>query len=56
MKKPKATKCRDYNAISLIAHAARTLRTRTKSKMEDVIEEDGLHLEEDKELRLQVGC
>jgi len=24
--------------------------------MEDVIEEDGLHLEEDKELRLQVGC
>jgi hypothetical protein len=56
MKKLTATKCRDYRAISLIAHAARTLRTRTKRKMEDVIEEDGLHLEEDKELRLQLGC
>lgn len=56
MKKPTATKCRDHRAISLIAHAARTLRTGTKRKMEDVIGEDGLDLEEDKELGIQVGC
>jgi hypothetical protein len=56
MKKPTATKCRDHRAISLIAHAATILRTGTKSKKEDVIGEDGLDLEEDKELRIKVGC
>jgi len=40
MKKPTATKCRDHPAISLIVHAARTLRTGTKRKMKDVIGKD----------------
>jgi hypothetical protein len=56
MKEPAATKCRDHRAISLIAHAARILRTGTKRKMEDIIAEDGLDLEEDKELGIKVGC
>jgi len=56
MKKPTATKCRDHPAISLIAHAARTLRTGTKRRIRDVIGKDCLDLEEDKELGLPVGC
>jgi hypothetical protein len=56
MKEPTATKCRDYRVISLIAHAARILRTRTKRKTEDVIGEDGLDLEGDNGLGIKVGC
>jgi hypothetical protein len=56
MKEPTATKCRDHRAIRLIAYAARILRTGTKRKMEDVIAEDGLDSEEDKELGIKVGC
>jgi hypothetical protein len=53
MKEPTATKCRDHRAISLIAHAARILRTGTTRKMEDIIAEDGLDLAEDKELGIK---
>jgi hypothetical protein len=43
-KKQKDTKCSDYRTISLIAHTAkivaRILKTRIKSKIEDVLGED----------------
>ena len=56
MKEATAIKCRDHRVISLIAHAARILRTRTKRKTEDVIGEDGLDLEENTGLGIKVGC
>jgi LPS O-antigen subunit length determinant protein (WzzB/FepE family) len=59
-KKPQATKCSDHCTVSLIAHTAKTvakiLRRRIERKIEDVLREDQFDLEEEKELRMQLGC
>ena len=58
-KKTKATKCGDYRTISVIAHTAKIiakiLRRRIEKKTEDVLGEDQLDLEEEKELGMQSG-
>ena len=58
-KKTKATKCSDYHTISLIAHTAniiaKILRRRIEKKTENVLAEDSLDLEEEKELGMQSG-
>ena len=58
--KPQATKCSDHHTISLIAHTAKIvakiLRRRIEKKIEDVLGEDRLDLEEEKELGMQLGC
>ena len=58
-KKTKATKCSDYRTISLIAHTAKIivkiLKRRIEKKIEDVLREDSLDLEEEKELGMQSG-
>ena len=52
-KKTEATKCSDYRTISLIAHTAKILRRRSEKKIEDMLGEDRLDLEEEKELGMQ---
>ena len=58
-KKTQATKCSDHRTISLIAHTAKIiakiLRIRIERKIEDVLEEDRLDLEEGKKLWMQLG-
>jgi hypothetical protein len=58
-KKPEATKC-DHCKISLIAYTVkivvRMLMTRIERKIEDVLGEDCVDLEEKMELGMQVGC
>ena len=59
-KKPQATKCSDHRTINLIAHTAKIvaeiLRRRIEKKIEDVLGEDHLDLEEEKEAGMQLGC
>ena len=53
-KKTQTTKCSDHHTISLISHTAKKiskiLRRRIEKKIEDVLGEDHLDLEEEKEL------
>jgi hypothetical protein len=55
---PKARKCTDHRTISLIAHAAKVvasvIRRRSEKKIEDVLGEDQLGLEKEKELEMQL--
>ena len=59
-KKPQATKCSDHRTINLIARTTKTvakiLRRRIEKKIEDVLGEDSLDLEEEMELGMQLGC
>jgi len=59
-KKPEASKCSDHCKISLIALivnlVVRMLMTRIERKIEDVLGEDYMDLEEEIELGMQVGC
>ena len=59
VKKMQATKCSDHRTISLIAHTAeiiaKILRRRIERKIENVLEENSLDLEEEKELGMQLG-
>jgi len=59
-KKPEATECSDHCKISLIVHrvkvVVRMLMTRIERKIEDVLGEDCVGLEEEIELGMQVGC
>jgi hypothetical protein len=58
-KKPQATKCSDHRTIRIIAHTAKIvvkiLRRRIEEKIEDVLGEDQLDLEEEEELGMQLG-
>jgi len=58
--KPQATKCTDHCTISLIAHTAKIvakiLRRRIEGKLRMYSENMSLDLEEEKELRVQLGC
>jgi uncharacterized Zn finger protein len=60
LKKPQATKCINHRTISFIANTAKIvakiLRRRIEKKIEDVLGEITLNLEEEKELRMQFGC
>jgi hypothetical protein len=53
-----ATHCGHYRTVSLIAHtatlAARILRRRFERKIKDVLGEDQLVLEEEKEVEMQL--
>jgi hypothetical protein len=59
-KKPKATKCSHHRTITLIAHTtktvARILRQGFERKIESVLGEDQLDLEEEKEVEVQLRC
>ena len=58
--KPQATTCTDNRTISLIAHTAKIvakiLRRRIEGKLRMYSENMSLDLEEEKELRVQLGC
>ena len=58
-KKIQATKCSDHRTISLIAHTAKIiakiLRRRIEGKLRMYLEKISLDLEEEKELRMQLG-
>jgi uncharacterized Zn finger protein len=57
---PKATKCSHHRTITLIVHTtktvARILRRGFKRKIEDVLGEEQLDLEEEKEVEVQLRC
>jgi hypothetical protein len=59
-KKPKATKCRDYLTVYLIARAAkivaRILRRRIEKNLTTYLEKINLGLEEEKEVGMKLGC
>jgi len=55
LKKPQATKCSDHHTISLITHTAKTLRRRTKKKIEDVLREDQFGFRRGKGTRDAIG-
>jgi len=57
-KKPQSTKCSDHRTISLMAHYAKIVAKilRIEKKIEEVLGEDKLDLEEEKELGMQLGC
>jgi len=58
--KPTATKCSHHHTITLIAHTtkivARILRRGFERKIEDVLGEAQLDLEEEKEVEMQLRC
>jgi len=59
--KPQATKCNDHRTVDLIARTSKIvtkiLRRKFENKIEDVVGEDiSLGLEDEKELRMQLGC
>ena len=58
-KKSQATKCSEHRTISLIVHTAKIvtkiLRRRIEGKLRMYSEKISLDLEEEKELRMQVG-
>jgi hypothetical protein len=56
LKKPQATKCSYHSTVSLIAHTAKILRRRIERKIEDVLGEDSLDIQEEKELGMQLEC
>jgi len=59
-KKSQAANCSGHRTIRLIAHAAKRVtkifRRRIEKKIEDVLGEDHLDLEEEKEAGMQLGC
>ena len=59
-KKPKATKFSDNHTVNLITHTAKRvamiLRRRVARKIGNVLGEDSLDLEEEKEPGIQLGC
>ena len=57
--KPQATKCSDHRTISLIAHTAKIVARILKGlkvKLRMYSEKISLDLEEEKEIRMQMGC
>jgi len=57
--KPQATKCSDHRTISLIAHTAKIVARilkGLKAKLRMYSEKISLDLEEEKEIRMQMGC
>jgi hypothetical protein len=57
---PNATKCSDHRTISVTSHTAkivtRTLKSRIEGKLRMHLEKTSMGLEEEKELRMQLGC
>jgi hypothetical protein len=59
-KKPKARKCTDHRAISLIPHAAKVvasiLKRRSEKKLRTYLGKINLDLEKEKELEMQLNA
>jgi len=59
-KKPKATQCSHHHTITLLTHTTkivvRILRRGFEREIEDVLGEDQLDLEQEKEVEMQLRC